>query len=216
VAGAWSSSDKLSNGGELLTLRFGQIVTPVFSFTYGDANIPGWPASPDGNGPSLERIAPEDLTRDPNQGFNWRASTLAGGTPGTDDRQTFAAWMISKGETVPTADTDKDGLGNLVEYAMGGNPAADSSALIPLGSFQDFPSAPAPGTYATLSFVRSNAADDVSQKVQFSTDLAAWNQTGVQVSAVDNGNGTRTEVWRSPVPVLSTARIFGRVNFTRP
>ena len=67
----------LSNGGERLALqdRNGQTITSV---NYDDEN--GWPVSPDGRGYSLEFI---DLTRDPNDPANWRASPNLGGTPGS-------------------------------------------------------------------------------------------------------------------------------------
>jgi CotH kinase protein/Lamin Tail Domain/Chitobiase/beta-hexosaminidase C-terminal domain/Fn3 associated/Bacterial TSP3 repeat len=66
----------LSNGGERLALedRNGQTITSV---SYDDKD--GWPVSPDGSGYSLEFI---DLTRDPNDPANWRASSNPGGSPG--------------------------------------------------------------------------------------------------------------------------------------
>jgi hypothetical protein len=52
--------------------------------------------------------------------------------------------------------------------------------------------------------------------VEFSSDLVTWPIPGVQVSSEDNGDGTRTEVWRSNVPSDASSRIFGRVRFTQP
>ena len=103
-----------------------------------------------------------------------------------------------------------------IRAAMGGNALADSSALIPTATFQPFTVAGVPGTYATLTFQRSNIHEDFSQHVEFSSDLGTWPLTGVQVSSADNGNGTRTEVWRSSIPVEAGARLFGRVRFTQP
>ena len=211
VAGAWDASDKLSNGGETLTLQFGQVTPPIFSFAYDDEPTLGWPAAADGDGPSLVRIAPEETSRDPGIGSNWRASS-GQGNPGTDDRVTYAAWL---GAT-PEGDPDGDGFGNLAEYAMGGSPTADSSALTPVGSMEPFTVGGVPGNYATLTFVRDNTHEDVTQHVEFSTSMASWPIAGVMVSSMDNGNGTRTEVWRSNVAVDASARLFGRVRFTRP
>ncbi len=217
VAGAWQSTDKLSNGGETIALSYGLVTTPVFSFAYNDNPALNWPVQPDGGGASLVRIAPEDTARNPSLGVNWRSSLAPGGSPGADDRQTFPDWLAARSESGANTDTDNDGLANLVEYALGGNPAVNNSAtLLPTAAFQTFTVAGIPGTYAALTFQRSNAADDLTQSVQFSTGLDAWQTSGVQISSADNGNGTRTEVWRSASPVQTTDRIFGRVRFFRP
>jgi len=74
-------SGQLSNGGETLELRdaFDRILT---SITYDDKH--GWPTYADGIGFSLTTTDPDALA-DPNQPEHWRASTVAGGSPGADD-----------------------------------------------------------------------------------------------------------------------------------
>ena len=74
VFGTFTGS--LSNGGEVITLRdsFGNVVTQV---EYDDEN--GWPTAPDGFGKSLELIDPN---ADASSVSNWKASALAGGSPG--------------------------------------------------------------------------------------------------------------------------------------
>jgi hypothetical protein len=216
VLGAWDVKDKLSNGGETLTLRYGQIVTPIFSFAYDDNPALNWPTAPDGGGASLVRIAPEDTTRDPGLGINWRSSLTPGGTPGGDDRQTFAAWLTAHSQSGAATDTDGDGLSNLAEYAIGSDPSVNSVPVSPTGQFQTFTVNNATSNYATLTLRRSNAADNLTQNVEFSTDLATWPIPAVQVAAIDNGDGTRTEVWRSTTPADSSQRMFGRVRFTAP
>jgi hypothetical protein len=82
----------LSNEGELISLR-GPLGELLQSFTYGDSNIAGWPADPDGEGYSLEYIGPLDGNENPANGSpadpfdnpaNWRTSLQLNGTPGTD------------------------------------------------------------------------------------------------------------------------------------
>jgi len=211
IAGAWDANDRLSNGGEILTLQFGLATPAVFSFAYDDDPALNWPAAADGEGASLVKIRPEDITRDPAIGLNWRSSGF-NPSPGRDDRISFEDWQGA----IITPDPDEDGLENLAEYALGGDPFIDSSALLPAGSFQAFTVAGVPGTFATLTFQRANAHEDFSQQVEFSTDLNTWSLTGVQVSSTDNGDGTRTEVWRSSVTVAAGPRLFGRLRFTRP
>lgn len=86
-------SGSLSNEGELISLR-GPLGELLQSFTYGDSNIPGWPADADGEGYSLEYIGPLDGNENPSDGSpadpfdnfaNWRASLQLNGTPGTGD-----------------------------------------------------------------------------------------------------------------------------------
>ena len=66
----------ISNGGESIVLVDvgGDI---IHDFEFSD-DLP-WPVEADGEGPSLEVIDTEGNYNDP---FNWRASTVVGGTPG--------------------------------------------------------------------------------------------------------------------------------------
>ena len=194
----------------MLTLQFGQSTPAVISLAYDDDPLMDWPAISDGGGASFVRIAPEDLSRDPNLGINWRSGSPP--SPGTDDRIPYTAWFGAP----PTGDPDHDGLENLVEYALGTDPLVDSSSAIPTAVFQSFTVSNVTSIYATLNFQRHNLHEDLTQHVEFSTDLATWPITGVQVSATDNGDGTRTELWRSSMPVEANQRLFGRLRFTHP
>ncbi|MSU19810.1 MAG: hypothetical protein EXS30_00255 [Pedosphaera sp.] len=79
IAGAYQGH--LSNGGEKLTLAqtSGEI---VFSVDFKD-NAP-WPVAADGTGLSLVPVNP-NVSLDPNDAANWRASSKPGGSPGADD-----------------------------------------------------------------------------------------------------------------------------------
>jgi len=79
VAGVFAG--KLSNSGEQLTLEHAT-GTNIVSFTYSDSAP--WPASADGSGFSLVPVNPNFNTA-PGLAANWRASSAAGGSPGTDD-----------------------------------------------------------------------------------------------------------------------------------
>ncbi|HTH47914.1 MAG TPA: lamin tail domain-containing protein [Candidatus Limnocylindria bacterium] len=79
VAGVYSGN--LSNGGERLTLVHA-VGTPIFDVTYN--NAAPWPTAADGVGFSLVP-ANANANPDPNNSANWRASSVAGGSPGADD-----------------------------------------------------------------------------------------------------------------------------------
>lgn len=208
VAGAWDPNDRLSNGGEALTLLFGNITPAIFSFNYDDDAATNWPTLPDGGGASLVKIEPENLTRNPGHGINWRSSLAP--SPGGDDRVSFFNWQ----GTINTPDHDGDGLDNLVEYALGADAFSDSSAAIPAGAWQEFDAGAGPATYATLTFQRQTNHEDAAQFVEFGTDLSTWPIPGVLVSRTETAPGLATEVWRSTTSVEAGARLFGRARFS--
>ncbi len=72
---------QLANSGERVTLSHA-VGTTIFSVRYSD--VEPWPASADGGGFSLVPVNP-NLNPDPDDAANWRASSAAGGSPGSDD-----------------------------------------------------------------------------------------------------------------------------------
>ncbi|MBK8478724.1 MAG: hypothetical protein IPL39_21310 [Opitutaceae bacterium] len=83
--------------------------------------------------------------------------------PGTED---FLA-----GAAAPGADPDGDGVGNLLEYALGGDARVGESGLLPVVS--------AAGPKVTLTYVRDLWLRDVTWAVEWSTDLVNWSGAGV-------------------------------------
>ena len=73
---------KLDNNGETLKITHNTLGTTALSCTYNDQSP--WPVAPDNFDFSLVLKDP-DSRPDLNVGSNWRASTLPGGSPGTDD-----------------------------------------------------------------------------------------------------------------------------------
>jgi hypothetical protein len=77
IAGTFEGS--LSNGGDTITVR-GQANALIQELTYDDDVSLGWPALPDGGGPSLQAIG-AGLECGPAR-CDWRPSAINGGTPG--------------------------------------------------------------------------------------------------------------------------------------
>jgi hypothetical protein len=73
---------RLDNGGETLTLSHA-LGTTILALTYDD--IAPWPVAPDGFGFSL--VPRQTTTQASDNGAGWRASAVAGGSPGADDPQ---------------------------------------------------------------------------------------------------------------------------------
>jgi hypothetical protein len=209
IAGTWRTDDSLSNGGEEIELTFG-ITQPIIKFSYDDA-LP-WPVEADGQGYSLVLIAPESLPI-LGQGRNWRVSRALGGSPGGDDRVTFATWAAASGASGgPAADGDGDGAVSLMEYALASNPTVSDPSALPQGTTQGFDAGSGvPVDYVTFTFNRQIGAEDIVYSVEFSTDLLTWSQSGLLVSSVLNGDGTATETWRGPNPITDSSEQFGRL-----
>ena len=207
VAGSYAP-DSLKNEGELVRLSYGA-GTPIREFVYSPAEP--WPAGTNGSGYSLVLKRPTTVP-DHAQPANWRAGTRLGGNPGAVDSQSFADWSSAPGVSGTTGDPDFDGLNNLMEYALASPPKQPSQAASPVGGVQELVvDAAPPQPYLTLSFRRPLDADDLAWSVQFSNALSGWSATGVRVSSTAHGDGTATEVWRSPGPVSADKRIFARL-----
>lgn len=152
LGGAWASGN-LNNIGEEIILNDAD-GNNIQQFTYGDSNIPGWPATPDGQGPSLEII---DENGNYNLGSNWRASGEVQGSPG----------YLGLGP-----DSDGDGIPDLVESRFGTNPNNASSTANTTSSM-------AANGQLTLTWPTVAGR---SYRVERSTDLVVWNVISTKVA----------------------------------
>ncbi len=214
IAGEFELNTGLSNNGERITLTAADGTTAIRTFEYKDNGA--WPVAADGPGFSLVLIAPFSSPNH-DQAESWRTSAAGNnGTPGGTDITGYAAWKTSNG-LADDADSDGDGYINLLEYVLGTNPNAPgppsmSAVLAPLTVNSVL------GTYFTFTFTHAPARDDVTWRVEMSTDLATWGTApaGAQrVSMVVNGDGSVTEVWRSAAPVSGT-KYFARIYASTP
>jgi hypothetical protein len=173
-------TDKLGNGGEILTLSQGTNI--VWSFAYGDSAP--WRIEPDGSGHSLQRPAPAA------PGYDVLTWTSAAPTPcadpslaDTDGDGMADYWEPLHGFIVGTADggsdADSDGATNAEEYVAGTDPLNDDSRMA-----LRVIAAPAGQTGFEFQALAGKA-----YTVQTSSDLQSW-QTLQQVPA---GPATRSE-----------------------
>ena len=160
VAGTFSGN--LANQGENLALLLPD-GSPVQSFAYDDSAP--WPTAADGEGASLVLLAPRTAP-DHTLAANWRASAVAGGSPGSTDLLDYATWKAAFGNPDDNDDPDKDGLSVIDEYFLGGSP------LIPdlLRPTHDF----SLGDTLIASIPRRAAAAFAEVDLQSSPDLENW------------------------------------------
>lgn len=119
--------------------------------------------------------------------------------------ETFTAYVTRNGLNPLTtgaanADADKDGIANLLEYVLGGNPVTPSHGLLPT-----FSSSPIPGGQnLVFQYNRKLVASGISQAIEYSANLVPpW------TPVVDGANGADVDT----TPVDSTTE---KVTITLP
>lgn len=111
----------------------------------------------------------------------------------TDSFTTFLANAgVSSAKSGATDDPDADGVVNLIEYALGGNPMSAASSPSPVLQVSGISPEP---VFLTLTYGRASTIG-LTYAVQTTTDLtnpAAWTTTGVTQGTPDvNGTTTAT------------------------
>ena len=183
VSGVVSNGDDDSgeDGQDALNPSVSGVTSTVFSLEPGAC--PASTAESGLSGSSDDaRDANIDLTRD------------FGFVDSTDVPASFAAWqLLHPGVGGPTANADGDGQGNLMEYALGGDPSTGA---------QSGPSAfavtenQANGQMSVSLRRRHGGQGDLAYEVQVLSNLAqspsGWLATQLTPTTVNNGDGTET------------------------
>ena len=94
-----------------------------------------------------------------------------------------------------TADPDRDGLNNLLEYGLGLNPTVNSLSGLPVVTLKNYSGT----TFLSMLFHRSSLATDLTYIVQGSSDLVSWTNLGTSTAGgVTSGTGFFTETGSAP------------------
>jgi hypothetical protein len=218
IAGEYTGN--LSNGGERLALLNGASTLRDFNYSDGGA----WPASPDGDGPSLLLRDPFS-NPEPGQGTNWIPSAVPGGLPGGTapalSYEIWRAWLwdptSASNDAIsgPAADPDGDGLSNFVEYALGLDPQRSEPTRRPHAAMENSGGL----NYLTLQFTLSSSAIEAAVTFQVSGNLVDW-LAGPPATALlwetQNIDGTTTRKFRDTAPVEATPYHFLRLGVSTP
>ncbi len=142
-----------------------------------------------------------------------RLFTASQNTPFQTWTLTFAA-LDTAAKRLPTADPDNDGLINLIEFVLNGNPGVQDPAIIP--------SLNAAGNDFVFNFSRRDDSEASSTLLfQYGSDLSGW--TDVPISAAGDTVGSASVVVGEnalaadavsitiPKAVAPSGRLFGRL-----
>ena len=132
----------------------------------------------------------------------------------------YSSWLAlypSLTDTTPGGDPDNDGVMNLLEYVLNGNPtAADTNRLPSVAVTTD--------DYVFTFTRRSESATDTTQTFQYSVDLtnpSSWTDLGVtaptaaQVVIGADTAGEQTVTVTLPKALAVGGRLFGRLQVTQ-
>jgi hypothetical protein len=206
IAGVYAGS--LDNGGEILTLRNTTTNADIFSFMFDDNGALLWPTSPDGGGPTLCFTNISPTTANASDPLNWFAHPIPRGNPGGPDGNSFATFAGNNSVPATTADSDSDGVDNLLEYALGTMPNDTFSRNLPTSGVSDVAvGANPPEAYQTITFTKLRNATDIRYRVQTSTELSTWQDNAVLLDRTAT-DLTETVTFRAPTPISANQRVF--------
>jgi autotransporter-associated beta strand protein len=122
----------------------------------------------------------------------------------------YAAWadgFAGLTDKTPGGDADTDGIKNLVEYVIGGDPRVSSTEYLPKQSIS--------GGNLVLSYHRSDASEaDTTQTGQWSTNLSGWSDLA-PVLINENGTDPDDMVIRIPLSNAVNGVLFGRLKVSQ-
>ena len=132
----------------------------------------------------------------------------------TAPQPAYDAWALASGldgtpgkDAAITADTDGDGVANLLEYATKMNPSAND--VVPQAATKN-------GANLEFVYTRNKSATDVTFVVEWSDTLGNdWSTVGVTQSLVAGSDNGVTQQWKAMMPAGSSRR-FTRLKVTRP
>jgi hypothetical protein len=137
----------------------------------------------------------------------------SGGTPFQTWALTFPA-LDTEAKRLPDADPDFDGLNNLMEFVLNGNPGVSDNAAIN-------PALDASGENFIFNFSRRDDSVAGSTLVfQHGSDLSGWTDVAIGASSnlptVEVQQGTPADAITVTIPKSPGGTLFGRLKVTQP
>ena len=158
----------------------------------------------------------------PSQNANFGSSAITGRILQIEvepDQNQYEGWKIFHGlsgnDALDDADTDFDGIGQLLEFAIGGDPNGNNLSTLPALSLVD----DGGSTYLELTLERPIGLQGISYMPKTTTTLTTWPNDSNGIAnptpqPSDNGNGTEKLVYRRSQSVSDIDQAFIRVEVT--
>jgi hypothetical protein len=126
----------------------------------------------------------------------------------------FTTWIDSftsitaPADKLPSADFDKDGVSNLMEFVVNGNPAVSDPSTLPTLN--------ASGANFAFSFNRRDDSEaEAAVTFQYGSDLIGWTDVAVGAASVGNvvvnENGAALDAITVTIPKGVNTKLFGRL-----
>jgi alpha-tubulin suppressor-like RCC1 family protein len=129
----------------------------------------------------------------------------------------YAGWIASYpvlADAAASGDPDHDGIPNLLEYVLNGDPGTASSAILPVVS-------KVAGNFVFTFSRRVTSAQDTTQIFQYSSDLSHWTDVTITsptdaMAALGFADVNGVQAVTVTVPAGANVSMFGRLNVTTP
>ena len=131
----------------------------------------------------------------------------------TEPYSTFLA-TYGLGSSTADADPDGDGIPNLLEFVLGGDPTANDPSIQPTASYATVDGSPA----LVFSFYAVTSLGSVGWSVEYSSDLATWTTAaagsgGITIATAASGAGVNLVTVTVPT---TESRLMARLRLTLP
>lgn len=135
------------------------------------------------------------------------------GTPPAAGYDAFADTITDVTKRGELDDADSDGISNLIEYVLAGNPNLSDRQILPAFATT--------ATNAVFTFKRSDDSEnDTTQTFQWSTDLQNWNDVALGAATAGIVSVVENESAADDITVTITkgtnTKVFGRVKIDKP
>jgi len=191
------------------------------SWTLVDVTTPDYALVAITSTPALTFTQSGQLWTAPDGPNTWTFSQISGALTLTANAG-FASWIatpafgLAPADQDPTDDPDNDGISNVMEYVLNGNPGTSSTNILPAADNGD-------PTDLIFTFTRrEESAADTTQIFQYGTDLSDWtdiNITGTPGAEVTLGtpvDGLQLVTVKVPKSAATSRKLFGRLQVTKP
>ena len=203
-----------NNGSNEAAMSYYDSGSGLFIEDSGTWKLAGLATSVQASGSSIFSFATNNSNNSKNYFIRIRsyASQIEDAIP---DLSVYTGWQIDHGlyndDAEDTADTDYDGVTQLLEFALGGDPNQADHNLLPVEQITEISG----NRYLEITFNRPQNISGITYSARTTSDLENWpnNSNGVNPPIVSaNGDGTESVTYRRTLALEDADKAYMRVN----